>query len=120
MRGGKSLFHCNFFYYYLFLTFFFSLCLIADYCQNLSIPHFGLEQPDDMYYFSTLFVYCFDFVDASQSPEVLHAFGYTEGTALIGGNNVASLLAHSLKLLGWLILGEPAQRLSIIMDTCAG
>ncbi len=65
-------------------------------------------------------MYCFGIVDASQSPEVLHAFGYTEGTALKGGNNVASLLVHGLKLLGRLIPGEPAQRLSIIMDNCAG
>jgi len=65
-------------------------------------------------------VYCFGIVDAAQSPEVLHAFGYTEGTALKGGNNVASILVHTLKSLGWLIPGEPAQRLSIIMDNCAG
>jgi len=60
--------------------------LVADYSQNLGLPHFGEEQPGDTYYFSPLSVYIFGIVDVSCSPEVLHAFGYTEDQGNKGGN----------------------------------
>lgn len=100
--------------------FFFSFCLVADYSQNLGLPHFGEEQPGDTYYFSPLSVYIFGIVDVSCSPEVLHAFGYTEDQGNKGGNNVSSLVMHAMTNFGWLSTGKCAKRLSIIMDNCSG
>lgn len=97
-----------------------SFCLVADYAQNLGLPHFGGEQPGDTYYFSPLAVYCFGVVDASRSPEVLHCFGYTEDQGSKGGNNVASLLLRALHQLEILEDGKCAKRLSFIMDNCSG
>ena len=37
---------------------------IADFAQNLDLPHFGSEQPGDTYYFSPLGVYLFGIVSA--------------------------------------------------------
>jgi hypothetical protein len=34
-------------------------CLVADYCQNMTLPQFGGEQHGETYYFSPLGVYCF-------------------------------------------------------------
>lgn len=95
-----------------------SLCLVADYSQNLGLPHFGTEQPGDIYYFSPLSVFIFGITDVSCTPEVLHACGYTEDQGLKGGNNVASLIMHTLQHLGWLRGG--GKKLSIVMDNCAG
>jgi hypothetical protein len=97
-----------------------SFCLVADYAQNLGLPHFGGEQPGDTYYFSPLAVYCFGVVDASRSPEVLHCFGYTEDQGSKGGNNVASLLLRALHQLEILEDGKCAKHLSFIMDNCSG
>jgi hypothetical protein len=94
--------------------------LVADYSQNLGLPHFGEEQPGDTYYFSPLSVYIFGIVDVSFSPDVLHAYGYTEDQGAKGGNNVASLIMHALESFGWLSSGKCGKRLSIIMDNCSG
>lgn len=98
----------------------FSFCLVADYCQNLGLPHFGGEQPGDTYYYSPLAVYCFGVVDATATPDRLLAYGYTEDQGAKGGNNVASLLMKALKDLGWLMDGKCGKSLSVIMDNCAG
>jgi hypothetical protein len=98
----------------------FSFCLVADYAQNLGLPHFGGEQPGDTYYYSPLAVYCFGLVDASQSPEQLHCFGYTEDEGAKGGNNVASLIMKALKDMNWISPGKCGNRLSFIMDNCSG
>lgn len=86
----------------------------------MGLPHFGGEQPGDTYYFSPLSLYCFGIVDVTSTPDILHAFGYTEDQGGKGGNNVASLLIYCLTQLGWLIEGSSAMRLSIIMDNCSG
>jgi hypothetical protein len=97
-----------------------SFCLVADYSQNLGLPHFGEEQPGDTYYFSPLSVFVFGVVDVSYTPEKLFAYGYTEDQGLKGGNNVASLVMHALKSFGWLAEGKCGKRLSIVMDNCSG
>ena len=97
-----------------------SYCIIAAYCQNAGIPNFGCQQPGNTYYYSPLAMYCFGICDASAVPEELNAFGYTEDQGLKGGNNVASLLLYALEKFGWLVEGEPAAQLVIIMDNCSG
>ena len=103
-----------------FFIFLFSYCLVADYCQNLSIPHFGSEQPGDTYYFSPLFVYVFGVADVSGEKSKLLAYGYSEDQGGKGGNNVASLLIKAIEDLGWLIRDRCGGRLSIVMDNCGG
>jgi hypothetical protein len=97
-----------------------SFCLVADYCQNLSLPHFGSEQPGDTYYYSPLFIYVFGVADVSSDRPKLFSYGYHEGQGSKGGNNVASLLMKAMTDLGWLIPGECGGRLSIVMDNCGG
>jgi len=97
-----------------------SYCLVADYCQNLSIPYFGGEQPGDTYYFSPLFVYVFGMADVAKDRAELLAYGYHEGEGSKGGNNVASLLMQALKELGWLMEDRVGGRLTIVMDNCGG
>ena len=95
-----------------------SYCLVADYCQNLSIPYFGGEQPGDTYYFSPLFVYVFGMADVAKDRAELLAYGYHEGEGSKGGNNVASLLMPALKELGWRMEDRVGGRLTIVMDNC--
>ena len=95
-------------------------CLVADYCQNLSLPYFGSEQPGDTYYFSPLFVYVFGIADVSKDRPHLMGYGYHEGEGSKGGNNVASLLIQGLKDLGWLQDDSCGRRLTIAMDNCGG
>jgi len=59
---------------------------------NLKLPHFGAEQPHDIYYFSALTVNIFGLVDVTKFPTTMHAYGYLEDKGGKGGNNVASLL----------------------------
>jgi hypothetical protein len=113
---------CRFYYYNcLNLTlFFFSYCLCADFAQNMDVPHFGEEQPADIYYFSPLTVNVFGCTDLSSSPTLMKAYGYTEAEGNKGSNNVASLLFRVLQDFGWLIDGETGKKLTIIMDNCGG
>ena len=104
----------------LFIVAWHSFCLVADYSQNLGLPHFGGEQPGDTYYYSPLAVYIFGIVDASCSPDKLYAYGYTEDIGAKGGNNVASLLMLAMEDFGWLSSGKCGKRLSIVMDNCSG
>ena len=94
--------------------------LVGDYAQNLGVPHFGKEQPGDVYYFSELAIYLFGMVDTALDPNVLDAYAYTEGVGSKGGNNVASLIMHNLKKKGWLKDDETGYRLTLIFDNCAG
>ena len=71
-------------------------CFIIDYAQNINIPHFGEEQPGDIYYLSPKNVYVFGISDPSKERTILHAYVYEEKTGKKGGNNVASLLMHFL------------------------
>ena len=98
-----------------------TVCLCGDYSQNLSLPHFGGEQPGDTYYFSPLSISCFGLVN--HSTEILTAYVYPEGVGKKGGNNVASLIFKYLKDNGILNLAETkgtGKRLSLIFDNCAG
>jgi hypothetical protein len=118
VAGLSFFFFVIVFVWLLFLCY--SFCLVADYCQNLSLPHFGSEQPGDTYYYSPLFIYVFGAADVSSDKPKLISYGYHEGQGSKGGNNVASLLMKVIKDLGWLIPGECGGRLSIVMDNCGG
>ena len=93
-------------------------CLVADYCQNMALPHFGGEQPGETYYFSPLGVYCFGMVDPT--IDRLFAHLYTEGEGQKGGNNVASLILKTLKHIDILKEDQAGRELSIVMDNCGG
>ena len=54
--------------------------LVADYCQNMGLPHFGGEQPGETYYYSPLSVYCFGVVDVT--TDTMYAHLYEEGKAV--------------------------------------
>lgn len=96
-------------------------CLVADYCQNLSMPHQGMTQPGDTYYFSPLTVNCFGTADASFDKPQMRAYVYHEGEGKKGGNNVASLLYKDLYDRGWVDEKKgPRGELTIIMDNCTG
>ena len=103
-----------------FPLFCFSYCMICDYAQNLGLPHFGEEQPADIYYFSELTVNIFGVADVTRKPTKMLAYGYHEGEGNKGGNNVASLVMKALNDLGWLKEGREGKRLSIVMDNCGG
>ena len=45
--------------------FFFSYCMVCDNEQNLGLPHFGAEQPADIYYFLELTVNIFGIADVT-------------------------------------------------------
>jgi hypothetical protein len=94
--------------------------LIGDYAQNLELPHFGAEQPQDIYYFSALTVNVFGLADVTRAPTTMHAYGYSEDRGGKGGNNVASLLLKGLHDLGWIHDGTTGKQLSIILDNCGG
>ena len=97
--------------------------LVVDYAQNLELPWLGQEQGGETYYFSPLNVYVLGIVDTahniSSSHDHLYAHVYDEGQGAKGGNNVASLIMKTLKMLGW--LDDPQiQELSIVFDNCTG
>ena len=96
-------------------------CLVADYCQNLSLPHQGMTQPGETYYYSPLTVNCFGTADAGYEKHQMRAYVYHEGEGKKGGNNVASLLYKDLNDRGWIDLNKgPRDELTVIMDNCAG
>ena len=63
---------------------------VADYAQNLDLPHFGQNQPGETYYYSPLSVYEFGVVNLATSK--LNAFTYHEGEGRKGGDNVSPLV----------------------------
>ena len=75
---------------------------VADYAQNLDIPHFGCEQPGDTYYYSPLGIYVFGIVRLYNEPQDLVGQFYFEGEGKKGGNNVASLIYNKFKHDGFL------------------
>lgn len=105
---------------------------IADYCQNLALPHFGQTQPGDTYYLTPLSLYVFGVVDVShvgngaeEEQDHLYAHIYKEGTGEKGGNNVCSLLVKTLKHLKLMEFDKnnkaiKGKELNIIMDNCGG
>jgi hypothetical protein len=71
-------------------------CLIADYSQNLSLPHFRSSQPGETYFYTPLTLYLFGVVDTSNNNHLTgHLF--REGDGKKGGNSVASLLIKTLQ-----------------------
>jgi hypothetical protein len=92
----------------------------VDFAQNMDVPHFGEEQPADIYYFSPLTVNVFGCTDLTSKPTQMQAYGYTEAEGNKGSNNVASLLMKVLQDFGWLKRGTTGKLLSIVMDNCGG
>jgi hypothetical protein len=94
---------------------------VADYCQNMSLPHFGKEQPGDTYYYTPTNLYGFGVADVSfvddDGNEADHLC--KEGYGAIGRNNVASMLMKTLDRLG-LLKEQAAKELNIVMDNCSG
>eukprot|EP00977_Amphora_coffeiformis_P002610 scaffold490_cov186-Amphora_coffeaeformis.AAC.1 len=95
--------------------------LVADYCQNLALPHTGMTQPGETYYYSPLSVYCFGTADGGAERPSMRAYVYDEGVAKKGGDNVSSLLYRDLKDRGWIDKEQgPREELTVIMDNCGG
>jgi hypothetical protein len=92
----------------------------VDYAQNMDLPHFGEEQPGDIYYYSPLTVNVFGVTNLTAKPTKMMAYGYTEAEGGKGSNNVASLIVKALEDFGWLLPGQPGKQLSIVMDNCGG
>lgn len=96
-------------------------CIVADYCQNLALPHLGHSQPGETYYFSPLTVNCFGTADTSTDTPKMRAYVYTEGDGKKGGNNVASLLFKDIQDRGWVDEERgPREELTVVMDNCGG
>eukprot|EP00977_Amphora_coffeiformis_P007840 scaffold1724_cov158-Amphora_coffeaeformis.AAC.6 len=96
-------------------------CIVADYCQNLALPHLGHSQPGETYYFSPLTVCCFGTADTATDKPQMRAYVYSEGDGKKGGNNVASLLFKDLHDRGWVDKEKgPREELTVVMDNCAG
>lgn len=96
-------------------------CLVADYCQNMALPHQGMTQPGETYYFSPLTINCFGTADAGFENPQMRAYVYDEGVGKKGGNNVASLLYRDIHERGWIDKEKgPREELTVIMDNCAG
>ena len=96
-------------------------CLVADFCQNMDLPHQGMTQPGDTYYFSPLTVNCFGTADAGREFPHMNAYTYHEGEGKKGGNNVSSLLFKDLHQRGWVDNKKgPRNELTVIMDNCGG
>jgi len=95
---------------------------IADYCQNMECPYFGLWQPGNTYYFSLISVFCFGVSNVGIKDHSLRAYIYLEGEeGKKGRNNVASLLMKHLSETGCIDNTKgPRKELTIIMDNCSG
>ena len=96
---------------------------VADYAQNMDVPHFGSEQPGDTYFFSPLGVYVFGMVCLYNKIQDLIAQYYYKGERKKGGNNVASLIYNKFKLDGFVEKIEeigPMKEYNLIMDNCGG
>ena len=96
---------------------------IADFAQNINMPHFGSEQPGDISYFSPLGIYLFGIVCPYLPKYSLLSQYFTEGEGAKGGNNVSSMLWTSFKLDGFIekgwkdgLVGECV----LVMDNCGG
>jgi hypothetical protein len=105
--------------------------VIADYCQNLELPHFGTEQPGATYYLTPTKLEGFGVADVSYTNEKgtpkdhLYFHCYNEGHGAKGGNNVASMLIKTLMKIGIMKVdsnGNPIQgkELNVVMDNCTG
>ena len=96
---------------------------VADYSQNMGLPHHGNEQPGETYYYSPLSIHVFGV--CNYATELLNAYVYDESEGKKGGNNVASLLYKNLEVEGiikdWKDSGKkPGKRLTLCFDNCPG
>jgi hypothetical protein len=48
--------------------------LVCDYAQNMLLPHYGGEQPGEIYYFSALTINLFGIFDLSRMPNKLNCY----------------------------------------------
>jgi hypothetical protein len=94
--------------------------LVCDYAHTINYPHYGGEQPCEIYYLSALTINLFGIVDLSVTPQKLNCYAYRESTAKKGINNVSSMLMHNLHENNCLTKGNPGKRLTITMDNCGG
>jgi hypothetical protein len=95
---------------------------IANYSQNLDLPHFGGEQAGDTFYYSPLnSIFQFGVVDPTYNDK-LHGFVYDEGDGKKGGDNVASLILKLLRLpeINLMEKEEAGGELNFILDNCSG
>jgi hypothetical protein len=58
--------------------------LVCDYAQHVNYPHYGGEQPGEIYYLSALTINLFGIVDLSVTPNKLNCCAYRESTAKKG------------------------------------
>jgi hypothetical protein len=99
-------------------------CLIADYSQNLNLPHFGSTQPGETYFYTPLILYLFGVVDTSNHDHLIgHLF--REGDGKKGGNSVSSLLIKTLRHLKIIQEDDDGQpitggELNVFFDNCTG
>ena len=102
------------------------LTFVADYAQNVSVPHFAGEQPGDTYYYSPCSAYVFGIADCSTRPTKLTAHTYLEDVGKKGGNNVASRLWVELVSQGLvptaatIATHKPVKELNLFFDNCGG
>jgi hypothetical protein len=104
---------------------------IADYCQNMELPHFGNEQPGETYYLTPAKLEGFGVADVSylgddgSDADHLYFHCYQEGYGAKGGLNVASMIVKTMNKIGVLKhddSGAPVRgkELNIVMDNCGG
>jgi hypothetical protein len=94
--------------------------LVHEYAHNINFPHYGGEQPCEIYYLSALTINLFGIVDFSVTLNTLNCYAYRESTEKKGSNNVVSMLMHNFFENNWLMKGNPGKRLTIAMDNCCG
>jgi hypothetical protein len=54
---------------------------VCEYAKNMPLPHYGGNQPVEIYYFSSLKINLLGIVDLSLSPNKLNCYAYGEFTA---------------------------------------
>ena len=94
---------------------------VCDYAQTMDLPHFGGEQPGEVYYYSPLNINVFGTCD--YSTELMEAFIYNEGEGKKGGNNVVSMIEMTLKNKGVFKDAKekgPGECLTLVFDNCGG
>lgn len=105
--------------------------IIADYCQNMELPHFGKEQPGATYYLTPINLEGFGVADVSYVDDItekeadhLYFHCYQEGFGAKGGNNVASMIMKTLQQIELLQHDNGAPKrgkeLNVVMDNCTG
>ncbi|KAG7344887.1 hypothetical protein IV203_032418 [Nitzschia inconspicua] len=105
--------------------------IIADFCQNMELPHFGQQQPGETYFLTPVKLEGFGVADVSyewkdgKETDHLYFHCFVEGHGAKGGSNVASMIVKTLrktKIMRDDDNGAPVRgkELNIVMDNCAG